>query len=650
MLPENDRGFVELLLSSLSRLRLLPDFEVQLVVAESHAAAVWRYLDEVGRSPDGDVQVVEVDLPALLLASLQQEDVAVFLESYAPLTMDERVALGNGKLTARLVAGRPPRLEFVGRQVAERAGRGASAVVEVPLGNQIVTAGAPSSYTLSRWLDLGIELWEKCAAVLRRVSDLVNPSVAPRYTAAELLDLFTQLIQEGHSDWHVIAGREIRVRAANGNMEVIQPGRIVNEEDLLDLLFEMTRFTTYMQSIERLYRIHEDGRRYPDFTQRLPPEGVNFAYSFVDGNGRLLGRLRINVHLVVPIGFERKWRGLAFSARRIPHAPPDPVTLGFHPAALRLVTDIVEQRLTRGLVLIVGPTGSGKTHTMAAIVQQLNQKKPVNIISIEDPVEVIYPDGKATIQQIEIGSCVGSYKEAGLNAKRQDPDVIAIGEIRDSETALVAVELALTGHLVLATMHAATTTYDAIPKLLEFGPSRSSVAQALQAVIAQRLIFARHLGTAGEAAQRRLLVMEVARLSSRNQIREMILQEGPLDRERFYEAIDYDQSEEFSISLEESLLRLVIQQQLDVTGGLLIAEHKARYMTLLVRLYEELRKVLQERGVDVTARGGGAVSASPEVERNRQLFLSIQPFVENYLAARRKGSGWHLEGSPPLSS
>ena len=621
--------FMEVLINAIPPGVLSSETVILLVIAEKQEFRVWQHLATMA---DSGVHICEISLPSLLLPTVGTEAVTTFLDDYLRVTVDERLAVAQEKLTAQLVlVPSQPLVGLLERQLQETAPRGGVAVVRLSLPNALAPDEDP--YTLSRWIDTAMEIWEKSVAVLRRVGDLMQLPDPPRYTASEMIQLFTELIQEGHSDWHVIAGREIRVRAPNGNMEVINPGRIVNEEDLLDLLFEMTRCTSYMEDIEKLYTVTSDGRRIPNFSARLPARGVNFAYTFTNDQGQILGRLRINVHLVVPIGFERRWRGLAFSARRIPQAPPDPSSLGFHPTALRLVNDIVEQRLMRGLVLIVGPTGSGKTHTLAAIIQQINQKKPVNIITIEDPVEVLYPEGRATIQQIEVGTCVESYREAGLNAKRQDPDVIAIGEIRDADTANVAVELALTGHLVIATMHAATTTYDAIPKVLEFGISRSALAQALQAVIAQRLIFSRHLTPGVASQQRRVLVMEVGRLSNRNQLREMILQSEVLDREAFYDAIDYHRSDEFSISLEESIVRLIIQQQVDPTYGLLIAEHKVRYLNLLTNLYETTRAYLQSHGFVPGRRPPEQPPAG--IEKECGVFFFIRDFVENYLAARQ---------------
>ena len=154
--------------------------------------------------------------------------------------------------------------------------------------------------------------------------------------------------------------------------------------------------------------------------------------------------------------------------------------------------DIV-QRERDGLVLIVGTTGSGKSSTLAAMINQINHTRAVNIITVEDPVEYRFVPDKAIISQREVGIDVKDFHTALRYVVRQDPDVVFIGEMRDQETVLSAIQAAETGHLVFATLHTADTM-GAFGRMLEFFPQderefvRNSLSITLKAICAQRLI------------------------------------------------------------------------------------------------------------------------------------------------------------------
>jgi twitching motility protein PilT len=160
------------------------------------------------------------------------------------------------------------------------------------------------------------------------------------------------------------------------------------------------------------------------------------------------------------------------------------------------VPDIYGELITRtneGLILVVGITGSGKSSTLAAMIEQINQTEACNIITVEDPVEYRFIPKKSIISQREIGIDVPDYKTALRYIVRQDPDVIFIGELRDHETVLAAIQAAETGHLVFATLHTADTM-QSFNRILEFFPReehpflRSSLANTLRAILAQRLL------------------------------------------------------------------------------------------------------------------------------------------------------------------
>jgi twitching motility protein PilT len=156
---------------------------------------------------------------------------------------------------------------------------------------------------------------------------------------------------------------------------------------------------------------------------------------------------------------------------------------------------VVEELATRprGLILVTGTVGSGKSTTLAAMIHRINTTMPMNIITIEDPIEFLHRDHRALIQQREVGSDTTTFKEALRHILRQDPDVIMIGEIRDRETMEIALTAADTGHLVLSTLHTidATQTINRIISFFEphqHQEIRYLLASTLQAVISQRLV------------------------------------------------------------------------------------------------------------------------------------------------------------------
>jgi twitching motility protein PilT len=147
----------------------------------------------------------------------------------------------------------------------------------------------------------------------------------------------------------------------------------------------------------------------------------------------------------------------------------------------------------RGLVLVTGPTGSGKTTTLAAMIDQINATKRVHILTVEDPIEVLHRHRQASVSQREVGVDTDSYVDAMRAAMRQDPDVILIGEMRDSETVAAALAAAETGHFVLSTLHT-TDSVETINRVVDFFPPfqqhqvRVTLASVLRGVVCQRLV------------------------------------------------------------------------------------------------------------------------------------------------------------------
>ncbi len=192
-----------------------------------------------------------------------------------------------------------------------------------------------------------------------------------------------------------------------------------------------------------------------------------------------LGRFRANAH------YSRGSVEAAF--RHIPENIPSMESLGLPPIVQKLCT------LEQGLILVAGITGSGKTTTLAAMVEEINATRSGVIISIEDPIEYIFEHKLCRVKQREIGSDTKSFPEALLHVLRQDPDVILISEMRDLETISSAITAAETGHLVLATIHTIDAP-KAIDRIVDAFPADqqsqivAQLANALQAIIAQRLL------------------------------------------------------------------------------------------------------------------------------------------------------------------
>jgi twitching motility protein PilT len=195
----------------------------------------------------------------------------------------------------------------------------------------------------------------------------------------------------------------------------------------------------------------------------------------------LPGRARFRANLF------RDHCGLGAVFRQIPLGIPSAEALGLPPAVCELA------ELSRGLVLVTGPTGSGKSTTLAAILDLINRQRADHIITIEDPIEFVHPPQRCLVHQREVGAHTRSFAAALRAALREDPDVVLVGEMRDLETTRVAIETAETGHLVFGTLHTSSAA-GTVERLINQYPEgeqaqiRVMLASSLKAVVAQTLL------------------------------------------------------------------------------------------------------------------------------------------------------------------
>jgi twitching motility protein PilT len=217
------------------------------------------------------------------------------------------------------------------------------------------------------------------------------------------------------------------------------------------------------------------GSRSPERLAAFGQTGdLDIAYQDED-----LPRFRVNAY--------RQRGATSFAFRAIPKNVPTLDQLGV-PAAVRTLADE-----HRGLVLVTGATGSGKTTTLAAMIDHMNKTRAQHIITIEDPIEILHSDQGCIVNQREVGLDTVDFGQALRRALRQDPDVILIGELRDAETAQTALQAAESGHLVLSTLHTIDAA-ETVGRLVEFFPAekqeviRSILAGVLRGVVSQRLL------------------------------------------------------------------------------------------------------------------------------------------------------------------
>ncbi len=349
------------------------------------------------------------------------------------------------------------------------------------------------------------------------------------------------------SDLHLKVGSEPRIRV-NGQLRKLPEEQALRPTDT-------SAIAEAIMHPDTAIKFHQDNE-------------ADFAYG-VTG----LGRFRVNAFR------QRGSVGMVF--RRVRHTTTTIEELGL-PESIRQISN--EQR---GLILVTGPTGSGKTTTLAAMIDHINKTRECHIITIEDPIEVLHRDELAAINQREVGFDTNSFLTALRAALREDPDVILVGEMRDFETVSTALTAAETGHLVLSTLHTIDAT-ETINRVIDFFPSsqqhqaRVTLAGALKGTVCQRLV---------PTADGKSRVPAVEVMISNGRIQQCIL-----DPEKTGDIVQIIQEGDYygMTTFDQSLADLFEDGVIDLRSAMMTATNS-----------HDLRVMLQNRGLlQVTSREG----------------------------------------------
>ncbi|SNY29275.1 type IV pilus twitching motility protein PilT [Paractinoplanes atraurantiacus] len=280
----------------------------------------------------------------------------------------------------------------------------------------------------------------------------LEPAAPAPGDLAVLNQMLVTLVESRGSDLHLTVGTPPMIRV-NGSLRPIQGYGNLNSADTA-----------------LLARAAITAEQWGTFQDK---QELDFAHS-IAGVSRFRGNLYV----------QRNSCGAVF--RAIPHEIKPLDELGMPDSVARFA------QLPRGLVLVTGPTGSGKTTTLASVLDLINRSRAAHIITIEDPIEFLHPHKRSVVNQREVGSDTEDFSSALKHALRQDPDVILVGELRDLETTATALTAAETGHLVLATLHTQSAT-QTIDRVIDIFPPhqqlqiRAQLAASLQGVVTQAL-------------------------------------------------------------------------------------------------------------------------------------------------------------------
>jgi twitching motility protein PilT len=274
----------------------------------------------------------------------------------------------------------------------------------------------------------------------------------------DIQELFKITVKEKASDLHLLVGIPPTLRI-DGSLRYIAGYKPLKEYEVEEMAYSL------LTSARKEFLIAN--------------KELDFSFGFGGGTNGDLGRFRTNLY------YQKGHLSGAF--RLLPPGILSIEDLGL-PEVLHTFSD-----LTQGLVLVTGPTGHGKSTTIASIINEINLKRSAHIITIEDPIEYVYPVGKSIISQREMGTDTHSWDFALRAALREDPDVVLVGEMRDSETIAAAITIAETGHLVFSTLHT-NSAAQSIDRMIDSFPAtqqpqiKIQLAATLKGIISQRLL------------------------------------------------------------------------------------------------------------------------------------------------------------------
>ncbi|MCF8029292.1 MAG: type IV pilus twitching motility protein PilT [Desulfohalobiaceae bacterium] len=347
------------------------------------------------------------------------------------------------------------------------------------------------------------------------------------------IDAFFKMIHElGASDLHLSSGSQPVVRL-HGELQRVKY-KVLEHEELKKMLYEIT-------PEPKIKAFEETG-------------DIDFSYEVPH-----VARYRVNYYM--------QSRGIAAAFREIPQEILTLDQLGMPPVLKGL------SLLPKGLVLVTGPTGSGKSTTLAAMVDYVNRNRKDHILTIEDPIEFVHEPVNALINQREVGRDTQDFTAALRGALREDPDVILVGELRDLETIQLALEAAETGHLVFGTLHtiSASKTIDRIIDVFPSGQQsqiRAQLSESLRAVIAQNLF--KRIDKKGRVAALEILIATAA---VRNLIRENKIYQ-------INSSIETGRKHGMQ-ALDDAIMNLLQQQMIDPEQAYLKAVNKSKFREFL---------------------------------------------------------------------
>ncbi len=390
------------------------------------------------------------------------------------------------------------------------------------------------------------------------------PSVADVLDVIDLIDFLTRAVNAGASDVHFKLGQPPILRL-DGDLQQMDGVPALTETDLEHVLDEVTQISPKRRDL------FEDSG------------DLDIAFSHP-----ALPRFRVN-------GFRQRG-ATSFAFRIIPNEIPSIAKLGLPPGVSRLA----EER--RGLVLVTGATGSGKTTSLASMLDHINRTRRQHIVTIEDPIEILHPDRSCIVNQREVGLDTASFDQALRRVLRQDPDVILIGELRDAETAHTALQAAESGHLVFSTLHTIDAA-ESIGRMIEFFPPakqqqiRSILAGTLRGVVSQRLL--------PRAAGGRVPSVEVMVTNAR--IQDLIREDRPDEITDAIAAGEFFEMQTFA----QSLIALVLSGEVERDVAANSATNRHDFLVALEQAEKERAAIARESAGSTSTADDSAAPLEP---------------------------------------